>query len=119
MKVQALTKYVRISPIKLRYIAREIVGLQATYALQALELVPRKSARLLHKTIKSAVANAENNFNIPASNLILTEAVIGDGPVLKRFRPAARGSAHPIRKRTSHIKIVLTSGHKVAKDHKE
>jgi large subunit ribosomal protein L22 len=73
-----------------------------------LRLVPRRSARLLAKTLKSALANAENNRNLSADRLVLSQAIVNEGPRLKRFVPAARGSAHPIRKRTSHIKMVLT-----------
>lgn len=119
MKVQALARYVRMSPLKLRALTRGLVGLPADHAMQVLKMVPRKSARLMFKTLKSAVANAENNFNLSVDRLVLTEAIVNEGPSIKRFRPAARGSAHPIRKRTSHIKIVLTSENKVAKDQKE
>jgi large subunit ribosomal protein L22 len=63
---------------------------------------------LILKTLKSAIANAENNNSLNAADLVVKEAVVGEGPTLKRFQPKARGSAGPIRKRTSHIKVVLT-----------
>ena len=109
MKIQAVAKNVRISPLKVRLVARELVGMSAQEALQVLQWVPQKSARLLLKTLKSAVANAENNFNVPSEQLTICQAIVDEGITLKRFQPASRGSAHPIRKRSSHIKIVLTS----------
>lgn len=108
MEVQALTKYTRMSPKKVREITREIQGRRAADALNVLQFIPRKSARLVEKTLKSAVANAENNHNLPSDGLHVKTAVVEEGPAFKRFRPAARGSAHPIRKRTSHIRIVLS-----------
>lgn len=119
MKVQAISKYVRISPLKLHGLAREIVGMSANHAVQTLRWIPRKSARLMLKTLKSAIANAENNFNLSVDQLVLEEATVNAGPMLKRFQPVSRGSAHPIRKRTSHIKIVLTSDIKNTNNVKE
>jgi large subunit ribosomal protein L22 len=119
MKVQAVTKYVRISPLKVRALAKNLVGMSADSALQSLKWIPRKSARLMFKTLKSAVANAENNFNLSIDQLTLSEAIVNEGPVIKRFQAVARGSAHPIRKRTSHIKIVLTSKDEIEKDGKK
>lgn len=108
MEVQALTKYTRMSPKKVREVARSIQGRAAPEALDVLRFIPRKSARLIHKTLTSAVANAENNHNLSADDLVVKLALVEEGPAFKRFRPVARGSAHPIRKRTSHIRIVLT-----------
>ena len=73
-----------------------------------LRFVPKKAASLVRKTLASAVANAENNNNLNLENLVIQEAVVGEGPTAKRFQPKARGSAGPIRKRTSHIRIILT-----------
>lgn len=109
MEVQALTKYVRMSHLKLRDVARELQGMMANEALELLKFIPRKSARLIYKTLKSAIANAENNHNLSSDSLVIYRALIEQGPVLKRFRPSARGMAHPFRKGTSHIRIVLTS----------
>lgn len=108
MEVQALMRYSRISPIKARQVAREIQGLPAPHALEVLRFIPRKAARLFAKTLKSAVANAENNHNLSADDLFVHRAVAEEGPAFRRFRPAARGSAHPIRKRTSHLRVILT-----------
>ena len=108
MKIQALVKNVRISPLKLRPIAGCLVGMQAQEALQTLRWMKQKSARLLWKSVKSAVANAENNLNVPGERLSICEARIDEGVAMKRFQPVSRGSAHPIRKRGRRIKIVLT-----------
>ncbi|MGJ3243207.1 MAG: 50S ribosomal protein L22 [Opitutales bacterium] len=108
MEVQAYTKYARMSPKKVREVAREIQGMNAAEALDVLSFIPRKSARLLTKTLKSAVANAENNNNITSDALTLKTVEIGQGPAFRRFRPSARGMASPYKKRTSHIRIVLT-----------
>lgn len=110
MEVQALTRYARMSPKKVREVANTIQGRKATEAVEYLTLVPRKSARLIVKTLKSAIANAENNNNLSADNLTVHRAIVENGPVLKRFKAAARGSAAPRRKKMSHIRIVLTDG---------
>ena len=108
MLVRSTTKYARISPKKARHVVREIQGLSVSDALDTLTYTPKKSAHLIGKTLKSAIANAENNHELSADELIIKEATIGEGPTLKRFKPRARGSAGAIRKRTSHIFITLT-----------
>ena len=108
MNVISTYKYARISPFKAREVTREIQGLPVSAALDLLAFTPRKAALLISKTLKSAIANAENNNNLRAESLVVREAVVGEGPTLKRFQPKARGSAGPIRKRTSHIRIVVT-----------
>jgi len=108
MNVISTYKYARISPFKAREVTREIQGLPVSAALDLLAFTPRKAALLISKTLKSAIANAENNNNLRADTLVVREAVVGEGPTLKRFQPKARGSAGPIRKRTSHIRIVVT-----------
>ena len=108
MNVISTTKYARISAFKAREVSREIQGLPVAAALDLLAFTPRKAAALISKTLKSAIANAENNNNLRAESLVVREAVIGEGPTLKRVQPKARGSAGPIRKRTSHIRIVVT-----------
>lgn len=97
-----------MSPQKVREVVRQIQGLPAEQALAVLSLVPRKSARLVSKTLRSAIANAENNKNLKVETLRVKEAVAGAGTTLKRFTPKARGSAGPILKRRSHIRIVLS-----------
>jgi large subunit ribosomal protein L22 len=108
MNVISTYKYARISPFKAREVTREIQGLPVSAALDLLAFTPRRAALLISKTLKSAIANAENNNNLRADALVVREAVVGEGPTLKRFQPKARGSAGPIRKRTSHIRIVVT-----------
>jgi len=110
MEVQALTRYARMSPKKMRDVSRIIQGRKAAEAVDYLALIPRKSARLIAKTLKSAIANAENNNNLSADSLTIKFALIENGPVLKRFKAAARGTAAPRRKKMSHIRIVLTDG---------
>ena len=108
MEVQAVTRFVRISPEKARHVARLLQGKSAHDALSIVNLVPRKAARLLGKTLHSAVANAENNFNLKRDDLMVKSALVGPGPTLKRFRTKARGMAGKILKRTSHFTIILT-----------
>lgn len=108
MEVTSLTRYARMSDKKVREVARQIQGMPATEAQELLRFIPRKSAALITKTLNSAVANAENNHNLSADDLVIKTAVIEQGPAFRRFKPAARGGAHPYRKRTCHIRIVLT-----------
>ena len=110
MEVQALTRYARMSPKKMRDISRIIQGRKAADAVDYLNLIPRNSAKLIAKTLKSAIANAENNNNLSADSLTVKSAIIENGPVLKRFKAAARGSAAPRRKKMSHIRIILSDG---------
>jgi len=110
MEVQALTRYARMSPKKVREVARTIQGRKAPDAVDLLTLIPRKSARLIVKTLKSAIANAENNNNLSADTLVVKSAIVENGPVLKRFKAGARGTAMPRRKKMSHIRIILSDG---------
>lgn len=105
--MKALTKYVRMSPKKLREVALEVQGRSANEALELLSFIPRKSARLVAKTLKSAVANAENNDMGSSASLVIEKAVVEDAPRLKRWRAGARGLVKPRKKRMSHIRIVL------------
>jgi large subunit ribosomal protein L22 len=108
MQIHSTTKYVRISAFKAREVAREIQGLPVAQALDLVAFSPKKAAVLIGKTLKSAIANAENNNNLRAEDLFVKEARIGEGPTAKRFQPKARGSAGPILKRSSHIRIVVS-----------
>ena len=107
MEVKSTYKFARISAKKARDVAREVQGLPVSAALDTLTFSPKKASALIGKTLKSAIANAENNFNLDADDMFVKEAVIGEGPTFKRFKPRARGSAGGIRKRTSHIFITL------------
>lgn len=104
---KAITKYIRISPFKVRGIANEIRGKNINEALGILRFTPRKSASLLKKSLESAISNAENNNNLNKDVLYVSEVFIDEGPTLKRFKPRARGSANRILKRTSHITVVV------------
>lgn len=110
MEVKAVTKYVRLSPRKARDMARAIQGLPVADAIKTVEFSERKAARQLEKTIRSAVANAENNAKLSADDLRVKEATIGEGPAMKRFWARSRGMVSRIRKRTSHVTIVLSDG---------
>lgn len=110
MEVRAVSKYVRMSAMKARDVSKEIQGLPVSTALNILNFTPRKAARLITKTLKSALANAEHNFQLEAENLYVKEAVALMGPASERMKPMARGSAGVIRKPTTHIKIVLSDG---------
>ena len=108
MDIKSYSKYMRISPKKAREVARILPGRKASDAVALLKYIPRKAARMFHKTLKSAMANAENNLNLSADDLYIREAIVDEGPALKRFRPCARGSAHPYKKRMSHLRVTLT-----------
>jgi large subunit ribosomal protein L22 len=108
MEVRSIYRYARISPFKVREVTREIQGLPVSAALDVLAFTPKKAAFLIGKTLKSAVANAENNANLKIDTLVVKEAVVGEGPTIKRMMPRARGSGSRILKRTSHIRVVLT-----------
>jgi large subunit ribosomal protein L22 len=110
MEVFALTRNARMSPKKVREVARTIQGRTANDAVEYLTLIPRKSARLIVKTLKSAIANAENNNNLASDTLTVKSAIVENGPVLKRFKAGAKGTAMPRRKKMSHIRIVLSDG---------
>ena len=108
MEVKSTSKYVRLSPKKARDVAREIQGLPVSNALDILTFTPKKAAVLIGKTLKTAIADAENNFSLDADTLVIKEAVIGDAPMLRRYKPRAKGAAGPIIRRSSHISITLT-----------
>ena len=97
-----------MSAQKMREVVRQIQGLPALEAQSVLKFVPRKGARLVAKTLDSAIANAENNNKLKPEHLRVKEAVAGTATTLKRFTPKARGSAGPILKRRCHIKITLS-----------
>lgn len=107
MEAKAIARYVRISPLKVNFICKEIRGKQVDEALSILMLTPKKGARVLEKVLNSAIANAENNFNLDRDNLYVSEAYANDGPHMKRWRPKAKGMAYPILKRSSHIGVVV------------
>jgi large subunit ribosomal protein L22 len=113
MEVRSIYRYAKISPFKAREVTREIQGLPVSAALDIVAYSPKKAAALVNKTLKSAVANAENNANLKADGLVVKEAVVGEGPTVKRMMTRARGSGSRILKRSSHIRIVLTDEIKI------
>jgi large subunit ribosomal protein L22 len=108
MEVFAIQKNIPMSAQKMREVVRQIQGLPALQAQAVLAIVPRKGARFAAKTLRSAIANAENNNKLRPETLRIKEAVAGTATTLKRFQPKARGSAGPILKRRCHIKITLS-----------
>lgn len=107
MDARAEAKYVRISPLKVGFICTEIRGKRVDEALSILKFTPKKGAGILEKVLKSAIANAENNFNMDRDSLYVSEAWANDAPHMKRWRPKAKGMAYPIIKRSSHIGVVV------------
>jgi len=108
MDVKAEHRYAKISAFKVREVTREIQGLPAEQALEIVRLIPKKAARLIGKTLASAIANAENNNNLRADTLVVKEAIAGEGPTMKRMHTRARGGGARINKRMAHIRITLT-----------
>ncbi len=107
MEVKAVTRYVRISPQKVRMLADAIKGKPVEKALQILQFMPQKGAGIVEKTIRSAAANADNNMNLDVDLLVVKNLIVDRGPMLKRYRARARGRGTRILKRTSHITVVL------------
>ena len=115
MEVHAITKNIRMSAQKMREVVRQVQGMPAAQAQAVLAVVPRKGARFVAKTLKSAIANAEDlkthkkeYSDMNTDRLVIKEAVAQTASTLRRFTPKARGSAGPILKRNCHIKIVLS-----------
>jgi large subunit ribosomal protein L22 len=112
MQAKAVTKYVRIAPLKVRMIMDVIRGKKVDRALSELQYMPQKAAREVARTIQSAAANAENNFDMDRQALVVHTIYADEGPAVKRFMPRARGRADRIRKRTTHITVVVDDGAK-------
>ena len=110
MEVAAITKFARLSPSKARDLTRKMQGLPVAEALKVTAFSPRKAAAMIGKTLKSTIANAENNAKLAVDELTVKEAVVEEGPRMKRYWSRARGGIRPVVKRMCHIKIVLTDG---------
>ena len=106
-EAKATLKFARISARKVKIVADLIRGKDVDEALAIVKFTPKASSEVIEKLLKSAIANAENNHEMKHENLYVAEIYANQGPTLKRIRPAAKGSAVRIRKRTSHITIVL------------
>ena len=107
LEATAILRFARISARKVKIVADLIRGKKVDEALAIIKFTPKASSEILEKLLKSAIANAENNHGMNRGNLVVSEIYANQGPTLKRIRPAAKGSAVRIRKRTSHITIVL------------
>ncbi len=107
MEARAIAKYIRISPRKVQEVADLVRGKSVNEALAILEFTNKRGAGILKKVVNSAVANAENNNDMDRENLYIAEVYANQGPTLKRFRPRAQGRAFMIRKRTSHVGVVV------------
>ena len=103
--MKAIRRYLRISPKKVNLVADLVRGKSAETAINFLRFTPKKSAKPLMETIRSAVANAEQNFKQQRKDLYISKIIVNEGSTLKRHRPVSKGRAHPILKRTSHITV--------------
>ena len=101
----ATSRYARVAPNKVRQVLAHIRGRTISEAQRILSLSPKAVAEQIHKTLNSAVANAEHNHGLDADELVVVTATCDEGPILKRFQPRAMGRAYRVRKRTSHISI--------------
>ena len=109
MEARAQARYVRVTPMKARRVIDLIRGLPAGEAQAILHFAPQAASEPVGKVLDSAIANATNNFKLDPDTLVVREAYVDEGPTLKRFRPRAQGRAYRIRKRTSHITVVVES----------
>lgn len=107
MEVKAVSKYMRVSPQKVRILIGAVKGKPVEAGLNALKFMPQKAAKILEKTVRSAVANADQNPDIDVDALIIRNITADQGPTLKRFRARARGRGARILKRTTHITVIL------------
>jgi large subunit ribosomal protein L22 len=107
LQIRAISKYIMGSPIKMRRVINSVRGMRAQDALEVLSLLPQAAAVPVYKTIKSALANAEENYALDAEAMVISQISVDEGPRLRRARYGARGRFKPIRKRLSHITVVL------------
>ncbi len=107
MEIKASLKYLHISPRKVRLVTGLLKGISVEEAENQLKYSPKRSANSVLKLLHSAVTNAENNFHLKKDNLYVANARVDEGPTLKRWRARARGTAFPIKKRSSHIFLIL------------
>lgn len=107
MEVRAIARHVEMSPRKVRLVGDAVKGKSVREAMAALQLIPNKAGDLIAKAVKSAAANAENNYNLATEDLYVVQVLADPGRSLKRWRARARGRAAPIIKRTSHITVVV------------
>ncbi|MGV1004064.1 MAG: 50S ribosomal protein L22 [Candidatus Nanopelagicales bacterium] len=109
MEARAQARFVRVTPMKARRVVDLIRGLPAAQAQAVLQFAPQGASEPVGKVLDSAIANAANNHNLDAKTLYVSQAFVDEGPTMKRFRPRAQGRAYRIKKRTSHITVVVES----------
>jgi len=107
MEVRAVAKYMRVSPQKVRMLVDAVKGKPVETGLTSLKFMPQKTARIVEKVVRSAVANADQNPDVDVDSLVIRNITVDGGPTLKRWRPRARGRATRILKRTAHITVIL------------
>ncbi len=107
MEAKAIAKFIRVSPRKTRIVAKNVVGKPVEDAMNILKFTPQKGAEVIRAVMRSALANAENNANMNVDALVVKEVIVNEGPTWKRFMPRAQGRATSIRKRTSHVTVIL------------
>lgn len=107
MEAKATAKYVRVSPRKARIVINQVRGKDVIAAREILAFSERAISEVVEKVVNSAAANAQNKFGIRPENLVIKAAYVDEGPTMKRFRPRAKGAASKIRKRTSHITVIV------------
>jgi large subunit ribosomal protein L22 len=107
MEARAVSKHLRITPRKARLVGDMIRGKRVEDALMILDFVPRKAARLISKTLRSVIANAENTQRVDVDRLYVSRITVDEGVTMKRFLPRAHGRATPLKKRSSHVTIVV------------
>lgn len=115
MEITAEAKSIRVSTRKVRLVADEIRGLSVVDAVNMLVMTKKHGAYPLLKVVKSAMSNATNNAKLAVDNLIIAKLEVNEGPFLKRFHASTRGRIKPYKKRTSHIRVILTEKKEVAK----
>ena len=107
MEAKAVAKYIRVSPFKLQRVAEAIRGRSVREAQAMLAYMPSRTAQVVAKALKSAVANAENNLELDRDDLVVSRAYVDKGPSVKRMQPRARGRADVITKRSSHVTVIV------------
>ena len=108
MQAKAIARTIRIAPRKARLVVDLIRGKSVDEALAILRYTPRAASPIVEKVLKSAVANAEHNYNMDTANLVVDQAYVDEGPTMKRYRARAKGRATQINKRTSYITVVVS-----------
>ena len=110
MEARAQARYVRVTPMKARRVINLIRGMQADEAQAVLRFAPQAASEPVGKVLASAIANATNNYAMDLRGLVVSEAFVDEGPTMKRIRPRAQGRAYRIRKRSSHITVIVSDG---------